>query len=417
MSRRILDFDGQTTSMQWCEPDGRVYVRDGGSLDHARSWHNADSFREKDFRIENRNADPERVKGSYDIELMYDWISRICDYTERDVTLPTDRILAIASVAEKVGKLTNATYLAGLWAGSLPWMLMWSMKDRDTRPPRPTVYQGPSWSWTAVSGQIHCYYPLRLREEAGKVRCEIVGYDLDPEYSYAPFGSLKSATLVLKAKACRARWLRSEKVKRGGDYDNLAYHPQDRPLWSLSQEAHASDTETRRSNPGKNPIYTPRDLLPAKLHPDALEPEFATPVAEGGADYLDVILLQCFRHEDEPVGLVIRNRGEGIHERVGIFTTAKGQNYRYATDDGEHEAFNIQDSDADQEDHGDEEADEGDNQTVIMTEVKRLGSAWEKQLRDEAAERKQKQWEEEDWKRFTAWFDENDCEEQVFVLV
>jgi hypothetical protein len=92
------------------------------------------------------------------------------DYTQRKLSRPTDRILAISGVATAYQDLlvrnsakyatmqqetlatTHEDYVAGHWLRRLPNDLLWTVYAPQRA--RPAVYQGPSWSWTSVHGAV-----------------------------------------------------------------------------------------------------------------------------------------------------------------------------------------------------------------------------------------------------------------------
>lgn len=142
LSPRILDFSG--SQMRWiCNgiTTSPEYV-DGGTL--ISSWRDIDNFREQivDMRFDLPN-DQRRYKLPRSAAVRL-WHELIMAYTGCDLTVMGDRPLAIAGVAEVCGSAFNDSYAAGLWRTHMPGVLMWSMKYRTTRLPRPAIYQGPS---------------------------------------------------------------------------------------------------------------------------------------------------------------------------------------------------------------------------------------------------------------------------------
>jgi hypothetical protein len=83
--------------------------------------------------------------------IIRDWHSLIRNYTNRTLSVPTDRILAISGVAERYGKVFQSKYFAGLREFAFPFALLWRIRS-PTR--RPLAYQGPSWSWTSINGEV-----------------------------------------------------------------------------------------------------------------------------------------------------------------------------------------------------------------------------------------------------------------------
>ncbi|QPC68843.1 hypothetical protein HYE67_011074 [Fusarium culmorum] len=80
------------------------------------------------------------------------WHDLLQEYTSRDLTFESDRLVAFAGIAalyQNFAKLPPGSYLAGLWRQVLLEDLLWSVLDgRKVLPPQ--LYRGPSWSWASV---------------------------------------------------------------------------------------------------------------------------------------------------------------------------------------------------------------------------------------------------------------------------
>lgn len=79
------------------------------------------------------------------------WYDIVEDYTERNITKDTDRLPALAGLAEQYKEVTGKEYLAGLWLEDLPIKLLWR-RVGDHEPP--TNYCAPSWSWASPKGSV-----------------------------------------------------------------------------------------------------------------------------------------------------------------------------------------------------------------------------------------------------------------------
>lgn len=53
------------------------------------------------------------------------WSNLVTQYSERNITVDSDRLLAISGVAQHIQYLTDDEYLAGLWRSNLLFNLLW----------------------------------------------------------------------------------------------------------------------------------------------------------------------------------------------------------------------------------------------------------------------------------------------------
>jgi hypothetical protein len=116
------------------------------------------------------------------------WQSIVRDYASRELTKYTDKLIAIAGVAQEVEKRTNNKYLAGLWQRHLFMNLIWyvrSMAERELEkkalspdkgklPYRKPDAIAPSWSWASVNFPLE--YDTYIQQEAF---CEILDAGVD----------------------------------------------------------------------------------------------------------------------------------------------------------------------------------------------------------------------------------------------
>ncbi|KFA81121.1 hypothetical protein S40288_00974 [Stachybotrys chartarum IBT 40288] len=109
------------------------------------------------------------------------WRQSVNNYTSRNLTIATDRILAISGVAEKYGSLMECQYLAGIWEISVCLDLLWKPYRGPEiglhLRPRPTSYQGPTFSWVSIETPI-TYFPASLIGH--DVKEEIIDRAIDP---------------------------------------------------------------------------------------------------------------------------------------------------------------------------------------------------------------------------------------------
>ncbi|KAI1279987.1 heterokaryon incompatibility protein-domain-containing protein [Xylaria sp. FL0933] len=131
---------------------------------------------------------------------------KICQtFTERALTISSDRALAISGIAQIYAELSGDQYIAGLWKSCLHSGLLWKIEHSRLTPkeiPRPPSYQGPSWSWLSVNGSVNFGQVRRPSECVA----EILSCDTEPANGTAPYGLIRegSGRLVLAARTATA---------------------------------------------------------------------------------------------------------------------------------------------------------------------------------------------------------------------
>ncbi|KAK4176541.1 heterokaryon incompatibility protein-domain-containing protein [Triangularia setosa] len=86
------------------------------------------------------------------VEFWKRWYEIVSVYSKGQLTRQTDRLVALAGVAELVQQRGKVDYLAGLWDSELLALgLLWVVKGVEERQ---EMYCAPSWSWASVSGRI-----------------------------------------------------------------------------------------------------------------------------------------------------------------------------------------------------------------------------------------------------------------------
>jgi hypothetical protein len=93
------------------------------------------------------------------------WQHMVEDYTARKLTKDTDRLIAIAGIADGLQSHSSKQYVAGLWKDQLPITLLWFVRTyfdppnedevlRSQLPDRPSEMIAPSWSWASCSAPV-----------------------------------------------------------------------------------------------------------------------------------------------------------------------------------------------------------------------------------------------------------------------
>src|SRR3569833_2098066 len=101
--------------------------------------------------------------------IYWSWYREIVeDYTSRELTFASDKLVAVSGVAGLVQDRTGEEYLAGLWRKSLPRGLLWQAPhllsgttpdEAQARTVRAKLseYRAPSWSWASLDGRV-CFH-------------------------------------------------------------------------------------------------------------------------------------------------------------------------------------------------------------------------------------------------------------------
>ncbi|KAF2645766.1 hypothetical protein P280DRAFT_532134 [Massarina eburnea CBS 473.64] len=129
----------------------------------------------------------------------------VSQYTNRDLTVSTDKLVAIAGIADEFANFVkiqypdkSAQYTAGLWHFDIPRQLLWKRYIWDSRPLslRPGTYRAPSWSWASIDDSItfqeHCQ-PL----------VEVLGDHVTLKNEELPYGEVTFALLAVVARINR----------------------------------------------------------------------------------------------------------------------------------------------------------------------------------------------------------------------
>jgi hypothetical protein len=141
------------------------------------------------------------------------WAGVVADYTQRGLSVRTDKLVAFAGVAEQFARTwaleaSLGQYVAGSWTAFLPRDLLWRRERRtrewadDALRPRPREYIAPSWAWPSVEGHVvvrtGAPYPAgeRIRDVCDMLECDVRLFDERLPYGRVTAGSLKVSAVV-----------------------------------------------------------------------------------------------------------------------------------------------------------------------------------------------------------------------------
>ena len=150
------------------------------------------------------------------------WNKIVTAYTAGELTMPSDKLIAISGVAKRMKALADDEYLAGLWKSTLASGLLWMVnhgKQANGLPStRAAQYRAPFWSWAALDGQI---VPGRPSVEGILVSVEEARIDLQSTGN--PFGQIKSGWIRLRGVLLEANALPLERSSSRTDRLNVQF--------------------------------------------------------------------------------------------------------------------------------------------------------------------------------------------------
>jgi hypothetical protein len=79
------------------------------------------------------------------------WDEIVIHYTHAQLTVSSDKLMALSGIAKEVQTMIGDEYKAGIWRQHIIHQLLWGIAGRSLRPP---AYRAPSWSWASVDGKI-----------------------------------------------------------------------------------------------------------------------------------------------------------------------------------------------------------------------------------------------------------------------
>ncbi|KAK5721347.1 hypothetical protein LTR17_014636 [Elasticomyces elasticus] len=213
VSRRVLEYTSREAVFH-CNHDSRCECGTiSQSTQHADTLLFRRRWRDLVYKAHASNKGAQTLR-DYDLA----WLSVVQAYSGRALTRSSDRLPALAGVAQTYHNMLHPgdTYLAGLWKSNFIQGLSWQRRLRSkggyvrSRLALPAGGQAPSWSWTSVEGSI-TYVGIDFRMATAtvdRVVCEPVS-ELNPWGKVAP-----EASMTLTGPAMdvfiRAEWYEPE---------------------------------------------------------------------------------------------------------------------------------------------------------------------------------------------------------------
>jgi hypothetical protein len=131
------------------------------------------------------------------------WLRFLGLYSQSKFTYPTDRLIALSSIAKAVSVEEFGTeYYAGIWRKNLIDGLMWHSEEPSFAASRSLLLSiAPSWSWASVAGEINYEAPNSAHK---LIKTWIEVQDVQVSFTQAdnPYGDLTHGRLRLLARLC-----------------------------------------------------------------------------------------------------------------------------------------------------------------------------------------------------------------------
>jgi hypothetical protein len=200
LSRRILSYGSR--QLRWfCATDEHC---DGGVLD--RDSANFASFQTLEETVIDLPRRSFKAKVLPRDPTSLPWLQVVEQYAKRDISVPSDKLIAISAVAQRLKAMTKGewgSYHAGIWQERFFEQLLWAMSTGEIAK-RPAEYRAPSWSWAAVDGKPKWPWMEHLVDI--KISCKLIKVNTEPLRSEEPFGAVTMGELKVSGKVKEAIW-------------------------------------------------------------------------------------------------------------------------------------------------------------------------------------------------------------------
>ena len=136
------------------------------------------------------------------------WTHIIERYSLRSMMYASDKLVALAGIAERFGDALRTKYVAGFWEDHILEYLMWHPESGATRS---SLYRAPSWSWASLAGSIVWDYNLVTGLDRSCHRschqvynCRILRCQITLKDQMLPYGEVSGGHIELSAVLRRA---------------------------------------------------------------------------------------------------------------------------------------------------------------------------------------------------------------------
>ncbi|EPE26495.1 hypothetical protein GLAREA_02408 [Glarea lozoyensis ATCC 20868] len=140
-------------------------------------------------------------------DFFLEWSYLVSNYSYRNLSFVSDRLPALAGVAEKFQNAWgHPPYYAGLWPAHFISLLSWrhDLHLIGESLTRPSPCGSPSWSWSSVEGPIKFEFKWGFEPKAKVPAAEFIECFTEPKESAVPLGEVVSGYAVLEGQMVQA---------------------------------------------------------------------------------------------------------------------------------------------------------------------------------------------------------------------
>ncbi|KAF4471210.1 HET-domain-containing [Fusarium albosuccineum] len=183
LSPRILDY-GELRTTWICQIEDKP--TDGFSSPPISCWSRQRFHELTSPMLETTTESPHQL-----------WSTLVQCYMASSLTIPSDRLPALAGIAERFNTVVQDEYLAGCWKSRICLELMWWQEGGRLRT-RGSEYLAPSWSWASIPfGDFHYIATRSCHAEGG---FELLGHDIQVVYQTGRYGAVASGFLEVRGR-------------------------------------------------------------------------------------------------------------------------------------------------------------------------------------------------------------------------
>ncbi|KAI0802920.1 heterokaryon incompatibility protein-domain-containing protein, partial [Xylaria sp. FL0064] len=265
MSTRVLYFGADTAYFR-CQAERRL-ENSCIARPPRVSWHKllAPSAGDNGRSAPSRKSEQLMENGA-DRDVLYEkWRLLITEYTERQLTVASDKLPALSGLARTFSlAFGRDQYLAGLWRGNLIWDLLWMVYHDAVK----AKSRAPSWSWAAWEGTIG--HSRKFEKSLLQPQC-VVKEAQAPVVGRNPFGTVDAAASWIILSRCKLAKVELRPSDR--ELDDLMLYPAELFIQHGNDDivvGHGMIDGISTSGLKKNGTYKPADLGSIPRHGEIL---------------------------------------------------------------------------------------------------------------------------------------------------